>query len=99
MKLTNNELTTLWLGGFRYYLGRQTYAVEDFCNCLISNWSFLPDHCKRLIAKELKEAFKQDDLDRLDEMKTYHRLGHNCDRQSWAKVLDVVNKYFVDNFL
>lgn len=54
---------------------------------------------QRLIGKELKEAFRQDDLDRLDEEKTYHRLGHDCDRQSWAKVLEVVNTYFIDNFL
>lgn len=96
--MNSNEMTTLWLGSFRYYLGRQTYAVDDFCNLLISNWPTLPDQCKRLIGKELKEAFRQDDLDRLDEGKTYHRLGHDCDRQSWAKVLEVVNTYFIDNF-
>lgn len=44
--MSSNEMTTLWLGSFRYYLGRQTYAVDDFCNLLISNWSTLPDQCK-----------------------------------------------------
>lgn len=32
--MTPDKTTTLWLGAFRYYCGRMTYAVSDFCEML-----------------------------------------------------------------
>lgn len=29
--MNDNETETLWLAAFRYYAGRRTYAVSDFC--------------------------------------------------------------------
>lgn len=30
------DQATLWIGAFRYYCGRKTYAVQEFCNLLIA---------------------------------------------------------------
>ena len=62
-----DQQTTLWLGAFRYYLGRRTYAVSDFCKLLIQEWGNINPHCQRLIQKELENAFVRDDMDRLDK--------------------------------
>jgi hypothetical protein len=85
MRLTDDEALQLWLGAFRYYLGRQTYAVSDFCDALIRNWGDLPQHTRQLIEKELEHAFRQDDQARLDGLQ-YRALGWDCDRESWARV-------------
>lgn len=81
------QLTTLWLGSFRYYLGRQSYAVSDFCDLLIAQWGEIPDRCKKLIIKELNEAFQKDDELRADKSRThYYPLGMDMDRACWEKV-------------
>ena len=41
-----DQQTTLWLGSFRYYLGRRTYAVSDFCELLIQEWTTLDERTK-----------------------------------------------------
>lgn len=82
---TDAEMTTLWLGSFRYYLGRMTYAVGDFCDLLIKEWPSLPDRTKNLIQRDLTEAFTRDDEQRADG-KEYLPLGHDCDRQQWERV-------------
>lgn len=83
--MTNEELTTLWIGALRYYLGRQTYAVSDFCDVLRQNWPYFPQRLKDLILREVEEEFKRDDNDRAQgqEIKA---LGHDCDRAEWEQV-------------
>ncbi len=83
--MKNSQKECLWLGAFRYYLGRMTIAVSEFTELLIQEWPNLPEKTKYLIKSELEDAFKDDDLDRLQN-NDYKRLGHDCDRREWQKV-------------
>lgn len=94
--MNNKTLELLWLGAFRYYLGRRTYAVSEFCECLIQNWKDVPDITKRLIQKELEVSFEKDDRMRRDnrcccvedkaQRSLYLPLGDACDRAEWELV-------------
>ena len=64
----------VWIGAFRYYLGRRTYAVSEFVGELIASWSTLPSDTQKLIQRELEKA--------VSESKT----GDDCDREDWEKV-------------
>jgi hypothetical protein len=83
--MTEDQETTLWIGAFRYYLGRMSYAVGNFCDLLMAHWPALNGRVKALIQRELDEAFKQDDEMRYDG-KEYLPLGHDCDRAQWERV-------------
>jgi hypothetical protein len=83
--MTEDQQTTLWLGSFRYYVGRMSYAVSDFCSLLIANWETLPERTRNLIKRDLEEAFKRDDEAREDG-REYLPLGHDCDRAQWMRV-------------
>ena len=78
----------LWLGAFRYYLGRQTYAVSDFVLLLEQNWNTLSEDLKVRIEIELKEAFQRDDLDRYYN-REHNTLGSLSDRREWEKILNL----------
>lgn len=69
----------------RYCIGRMTYIVSDCKEWLYDVWPDLSDRVKALIIRDVEEAFKQDDEDRLDGQK-YKHLGHDCDRATWEKV-------------
>jgi hypothetical protein len=56
------ELTTLWLGSFRYYLERDPDGSPGFCAALCVYWRRLPAHCQNLIQKELDKAIELDNL-------------------------------------
>jgi hypothetical protein len=89
--VNNQQLLTLWLGSFRYYLGRRTYAVSDFCQLLIQEWRSLPSQVQNLIRKELAEAIAKDNEMRAAG-KEYLPLGMDCDRAEWVKVWErIVN--------
>lgn len=83
--MNDQQMITLWLGSFRYHVGRQTYAVADFCEMLIQQWATLPAHCQNLIRSDLEEEFTHDDNDRVDGSKI-KALGHDCDRSEWEQV-------------
>ena len=87
--MNDQQTLTLWLGAFRYYLGRQTYAVSDFCELLAQEWSNLDSFTQTLILKELREAINKDDEDRLDGSR-FHRLGDDCDRAEWLMLLQQI---------
>ena len=70
---------------FRYFLGRQSYAVGDFAERLAISWDSLDKRTQRLIKGELDEAFLRDDEDRALKM-DYNTLGGDCDREAWLKV-------------
>lgn len=82
--MTNDEQLTLWVGAFRYYLGRMTYAVGEFCWLLINQWPELPEMVRILIQRDLEEAFERDD--KLRQNGPYTPLGADCDRAEWEKV-------------
>lgn len=77
---------TLWLGATRYYLGRTTYAVDDFCQLLIGNWETFCSKTQELIRRDVEDAFQRDDEFRADNETRWLPLGDNCDRQSWERV-------------
>jgi hypothetical protein len=83
--MDDTEKLTLWLGAFRYYCGRMTYAVGDFCDMLIAEWPNLPERVRNLIAEELEAKFRIDDQMRATGS-SYCPLGQQCDRKSWEKV-------------
>lgn len=87
--MNDQQTLTLWLGAFRYYLGRQTYAVSDFCKLLTQEWDNLDLYTQTLLLKELRKAIKDDDKDRLEGSK-FHTLGDDCDRAEWLAVLDKI---------
>lgn len=83
--MNDNETETLWIAAFRYYAGRRTYAVSDFCALLIAQWPTLPQKCRFLIERELESCFERDDESRRNSG-TDWALGMSCDRAEWDKV-------------
>jgi hypothetical protein len=104
MIMESDQLTTLWLGSFRYYLGRRICAVADFCRLLIKEWRSLPSTCQHLILIELTETIKRDDQLRASNENYYplkadgcyppgyYPLGMDIDRNEWLKV-----RAFIEN--
>jgi hypothetical protein len=88
--MNDQQQTTLWIGSFRYYLGRQTCAVSDFCDLLIQEWDNLPTHTQVIIINELENAFVRDDMDRSQGLK-HLPLGMDCDRADWQRVKDFID--------
>ena len=89
--MTESQSTTLWLGALRYYMGRMTYAVSEFCDMLIAEWPNLPEPTRNLIQRDLMQEINIDNQDRAEERDTgkpryYKRLGHDCDRAAWDRV-------------
>lgn len=70
------DLETLWVGAFRYYLGRRTYAVQDFCYLLIEEWQNIPATTQNLILRETEAAIKGG------------WAGDDCDMEGWKLVLE-----------
>jgi hypothetical protein len=89
--MNKGDEITLWLGATRYYLGRRTYAVGNFCDMLIVNWSSFDEATKNLLIENIETEFDNDDLARL-EGRDYKPLGDNCDRQSWERARNLWKK-------
>ena len=75
----------LWLGSCRYYLGRTSIAVADYCECLCAAWPTLAQGTRDLIRRDVEEAFAADDRARAVGA-GYWPLGHDCDRKVWENV-------------
>lgn len=86
--MSEEQILTLWLGAFRYYCGRRSYAVSSFCDLLIAQWPALPERTRALIRRELEEDFECDARARADGLK-YLPLGMDCDRAEWQRVRDL----------
>lgn len=86
--MTPEEQSTLWIGATRYYIGRMTYAVRDFCSLLIKAWSELNPHAQAIIKRDVEDAFERDDVVRAGKMKGhgYLALGMDVDRRCWESV-------------
>ncbi len=89
---------TLWIGAFRYYLGRKTYAVSDFCELLIVVFPTLSGYTRDLIRKEIASAFERSERSRSMGLPPLEcGLGDPCDVREWEKVRDFVEKYYADS--
>ena len=87
--MTEEQTTTLWLGAYRYYCGRTTYAVKEFCVLLIATWHYLPKETQLVIIRDLEREFKEDDAARArdtENTRHFRRLGHDMDRAEWEQV-------------
>lgn len=74
---------------FRYFLGRQTIATCCFAQELARNWNEIDERNRKLIQRELEEAFRHDDEIRAEPMQScpdWKPLGADCDRQCWELV-------------
>lgn len=83
--MTDDEQLTLYVGATRYYLGRMTYAVTDYCNLLIRHWPQLGKQARAIIARDVDEAFVRDDEARAAGAE-YKPLGMDADRKQWERV-------------
>lgn len=83
--MNESKITTLWIGALRYYMGRMSYAVVDFCDLLIEEWPNLPKSTRALIKRDLMEEIKRDDEYRADG-RDCKSLGMDCDRAAWDRV-------------
>lgn len=93
MNLTDPEKLTLYLGAFRYYLGRSTHAVSDFTELLAKVWGELDSRTQQIIREELRAAIHIDAEQRKDPSQDgWCRLGHECDRDSWQILYNTINK-------
>ena len=72
------------LAAVRYCLGRSSYIVGDCVDWLITQWPNLSDSIKRVIARDVDEAFERDDEARADG-REHKPLGWDCDRAYWTK--------------
>lgn len=88
--MKKETLELLWIGAFRYYCGRMTISVHSFCEALKENWDQLPERAKVVIQRDLDEIFERDDIART-RGGTYKPLGHDCDRESWESVRNLIN--------
>lgn len=72
----------------RYSLGRMTYIVSDCADWLIKIWPMLSESTRKIIQRDLDEAFARDDQDR-DAGRDYKALGMDCDREKWDRVREL----------
>lgn len=70
--MNDGDKSTLWVGAFRYYLGRRTYAVSTFCEILIKEWYSLEKDTQDLILGEIEEC---------------KNLGDDCDKLEWTRLV------------
>ena len=88
-KLSIEELESLWIASFRYYLGRMTISTHSYCDSIVRNWPAIPERAKIVILRELQEEIKRDDRDR-ENRKDCKALGHDCDSQKWREVFSKI---------
>lgn len=79
-----NELD-MFVGAFRYYLGRTSGASYYFARSLAKAWEDIPKHTQDILIRELKDAFERDDEAR-KEGKEILPLGDDIDRLAWEAV-------------
>ena len=84
-KMDPQDELTLWVGATRYYMGRMTYAVANYCNLLLGSWNELSQNTKTIIQRDIEEEFQRDDESRA-RGDSFHPLGHDCDRKAWEHV-------------
>ena len=64
------------VAAFRYSLGRMTYIVSDCAHWLCEQWPNIAENARKVIQRDLEEAFKRDDEARADGQ-YFKPLGHD----------------------
>jgi hypothetical protein len=81
VEFTHDDLTDLWVGAFRYYLGRATIAVHSFCESLVNHWPDVPERAQCVILRELKAAIDSGSS-----------MGWDIDKHKWQWVFGELNE-------
>ena len=89
--LSESDLEELWIGSFRYYIGRMTISTHSYCDLLMNNWDAIPKRSQLVIKRDLFEEIRRDDRDR-ESAREHKALGHDCDSQKWREVFGVINQ-------
>lgn len=75
MLISEKDQRDFLIYGFRYALKRSSYAVRTVTAAITKAWPQLPEHERRLIQREIREAI---------ETGCY---GMECDKQTWERIL------------
>ena len=94
--LTEDEMSILVIGSFRYHLGRMTYAVSEFVSLLEKLWPELDQNTRNVITRDLESAFEKErhliEIYKDNTEKKNSPLGMEMDRIEWLKVRKLYNK-------
>jgi hypothetical protein len=74
---------------FRYFLGRATAATGLFAQHLGKAWPTIAPNYREGIKKELEQAIADDNRAR-DKGFEHKPLGHDCDRDLWLELMNVI---------
>ena len=87
-----SDLSTLYgrqqlmvIAAVRYCLGRSTYIVGDCADWLLQVWPALETSTQLIVKRDVEEAFKRDDEDRVNG-RAHPALGMDMDRIQWLRV-------------
>lgn len=72
------------LAAVRYCLGRMSYIVGDCVDWLVEQWPNISESTRKTIARDVDEAIKLDDEDRM-QRREHKRLGMDMDREQWDR--------------
>ena len=75
----------LWIGSFRYYIGRMTIQTHAYGAMLVKRWAEVPKDAQSVILRDLKDAIERDSIAR-ESKSDYCELGMEMDAQMWRDV-------------
>jgi hypothetical protein len=80
------NMPTIWLAAFRHQLGRPQAdeIAKGVSQSLLAGVDSIPKYLLFVILRDLLEAIKDDDRDRLKNRESY-RLGTDADRAEWLQ--------------
>lgn len=80
-QINNHDLNALLLCSFRYSLGRKSYITAEIAEIIYNNSPFLLREIKQRIISEIEDSIE------------HNRLGMDCDKKIWKKVLFELQNY------
>ena len=87
MSILNSVDQLMVIAAFRHCLGSRTYMSGACVQWLHDNWPQLTEKCQNVIARELEEAFRSDDL-ALDSHPHMVRIFDDISRSTWMRLRD-----------
>jgi hypothetical protein len=72
------------IAAVRYCIGRQSYIVGDCVDWLIEAWPALQESTRKVIQRDIEQAFVKDDHARAEDM-GWRPLGMDMDRAEWER--------------
>ena len=81
-------LSDLWIGAFRYYLGRATIATHAFAEELTEKWTTIPPRARVVILRDLYSEL--DSYVEPEDSFSFSRLGTRIDAKKWFWVAEQI---------